>query len=293
MIMMNNNLRVFINVAESGSFTATANELYISQPAVSRAIKALEDELKVKLFFRDKRNGLILTDVGQKILLLARQMAALENRMYQTAFLENNLQSGTVKIAARPVLTSAILSQVLGSFRKEYPNISVEIIEGESMELNRMIEEHQVDFGLTFSPFGELEHKPLRNDQTIAISNTPFETGKPVNLEENHENYILCQSAVETIRASLGSKCPGFAHSTVVKQPETVIKLVEGCCGIGILSELAFLLNDNNLYVNTVSPEVDLEVAVTAVSFEELSPAAKLMADTIIEQGERIRKIMP
>lgn len=47
MIMMNNNLRIFIQVAERGSFTQVANELYISQPAISRAIKALEDELKM------------------------------------------------------------------------------------------------------------------------------------------------------------------------------------------------------------------------------------------------------
>jgi hypothetical protein len=60
---------------------------------------------------------------------------------------------------------------------------------------------------------------------------------------------------------------------------------VEGGCGIGILSELAFRFNDNNLYVNTVSPNIALEVAVTAVNFEELSQAAKLMTDIIIEKN--------
>lgn len=49
MIMLNHNLRIFIRVAEKGSITETANELYISQPAVSKAIKILEDELKIEI----------------------------------------------------------------------------------------------------------------------------------------------------------------------------------------------------------------------------------------------------
>lgn len=71
MIMLNHNLRIFIRVAEKGSITETANELYISQPAVSKAIKILEDELNLKLFHRDKRKGLILTDIGHEILFIA------------------------------------------------------------------------------------------------------------------------------------------------------------------------------------------------------------------------------
>ena len=151
MIMMNNNLRIFIQVAERGSFTQVANELYISQPAISRAVKALEDELKVKLFFRDKRSGLILTDAGEKILKLARQMADTENRIYQTAFRENNFLGGKVRVASMPILTSVILSKVFYQFRKKYPYVTVELLEGSSAEIRKAVEEHQVDFGLTSS----------------------------------------------------------------------------------------------------------------------------------------------
>ncbi|MDT8716963.1 LysR family transcriptional regulator [Clostridium sp. 19966] len=69
-----NNLKIFISVADEKSITEAANNLYISQPAVSKAIKNLEDELTVKLFQRDKRNVLLITDVEEKILLLAQQM---------------------------------------------------------------------------------------------------------------------------------------------------------------------------------------------------------------------------
>lgn len=119
MIMLNHNLHIFLSVAEKGSITAAANKAYISQPAVSKAIKNLEKELNVTLFHRDKRRGLILTEVGHKILLLAEQMSDIENRIYQTAFQSNNFLGGKVKIASMPILTSVILAKVLYTFRKK------------------------------------------------------------------------------------------------------------------------------------------------------------------------------
>ena len=83
--MSNNNLRIFITVAELESLTEAAKKLYISQPAVSQAIKKLEEELGVKLFIRNKRSRLMLTDIGKKVLAIAYQMTDLENRLYQAA----------------------------------------------------------------------------------------------------------------------------------------------------------------------------------------------------------------
>lgn len=85
MIMLNNNLRIFIVAAETQSLTEAAKKLYVSQPAISQAIKKLEEELNVKLFIRNKRSKLLLTGVGKEILSLAYKMADLENKLYQTA----------------------------------------------------------------------------------------------------------------------------------------------------------------------------------------------------------------
>lgn len=62
MVIISNNLRIFLRVAEKGNITKIAGELYVSQPAVSKAIKNLEEKLQLKLFHRDKHRGLILTD---------------------------------------------------------------------------------------------------------------------------------------------------------------------------------------------------------------------------------------
>lgn len=77
-----NKLKIFINVADAASITRAAEALHITQPAVSKAVKKLEDDLGVPLFFRDKRNGFALTDTGEHILGFARQMMLMEEKTY-------------------------------------------------------------------------------------------------------------------------------------------------------------------------------------------------------------------
>ncbi|MCF1675283.1 MAG: LysR family transcriptional regulator [Tetragenococcus koreensis] len=89
--MLNRKIEIFIKIVEYGNITKAAKALYTSQPAISNALSNLESELNVKLFFRDKKNGILLTEVGQKIFKLAKQMENTNNRIYQTAYKENNL----------------------------------------------------------------------------------------------------------------------------------------------------------------------------------------------------------
>ena len=122
--MISYSLKIFLEVAKRGSVTETANELYVSQPAVTKAVKNLEHRLNLKLFHRDKRRGLILTGAGEKIFLLAAQMKNLEEQIFQTAFRENNFLGGKLCVASVPIATTLILSKVLRRYREKYPAVS-------------------------------------------------------------------------------------------------------------------------------------------------------------------------
>ena len=283
MIMMNNNLRVFIQVAERGSFTQVAHELYISQPAVSRAIKALEDELKVKLFFRDKRNGLILTDAGEKILLLARQMADNENRIYQTAFRENNFLGGKVRVASMPILTSVILSKVIFRFRQKYPYVTLELMEGSSSEIRKAVEEHKVDFGFTSSPFGNLDRRVMFTDRMVAVSREQNDNQKPIDLTVDTEKYILCRAGYETVIEELNAQRVKLEHCFIVQQAETVINLVKEGNGTGILSELVLNATPNELFRQSVTPPVQMDIGIIANDLSDLTPVALTLMQMVEE----------
>lgn len=281
--MINNNLRIFINVAEKGSFTQVANEMFISQPAISRAVKTLEDELNVKLFFRDKRNGLILTDVGKKILQEARQMEDLENRIYQTAYRENNFLGGKVRVASIPILTSVILSKAFYRFRKNYPDVTIELLEGSSQEIRKAVEDHRVDFGFTSAPFGDLDNRTVLYDQILSICNKPFASKKPSSLYEGKEVYILCDAAYETLMEQLKGERINIENSFIVQQPETVLKLVEEGNGIGVISELVLNATPNKLIRHKISPTVRFPIGIVAIDLNDLTPVAAKMLEMVEE----------
>lgn len=283
--MSNNNLKIFSAVAKNKSITKTANELFVSQPAISKAIKTLEEELQIKLFHRDKRKGLYLTSAGEKILLLVSQMEDIENKIYQTAYAENNFLGGTVKIASIPIITTMILSSAFKEFREKYPLVKVELIEGTTSEVRAAVLEHKVDFGLSTSPFQELDTKFMLLDKMCAISSQPL--SKKVNLyKEPAENLIFCHAGQETAMEVLHSyNNIHFEKSFIVKQPETVVKFVENGHGIGIISDFVLSsINQHYIYKAEIEPEIEIEIGMTAINFSELSPAAAKMKETIEEQ---------
>lgn len=290
MIMMNNNLRIFIQVAEKGSFTATANELFISQPAISRAIKSLEDELKLKLFYRDKRNGLILTDAGNKILIQARQMADIENRIYQTAFRENNFLGGKVRIASMPIITSVILSKVFYNFRQKYPFVTLELMEGSTIEIRKAILEHQVDFGITASPFGDLDSLSLLKDRMVSISSNHSGLDQEINLLDSENNYILCRAGYETLIAELKDKKTQLQHCFIVQQAETVINMVTQDNGIGIISEFVLDANPNTLKKRPVEPSIEMDIGLIANDLNDLTPVAIELVNMIKNECNNYKK---
>ncbi len=73
-VMTHSQLILFVKIAETGSFTKAGQELNMTQPAVSRAISTLESELEVTLIIRDRKKGIILTDVGERLLAIFRDI---------------------------------------------------------------------------------------------------------------------------------------------------------------------------------------------------------------------------
>lgn len=283
MIMLNNNLRLFIQVAEKGSVTQVANDQFISQPAVSRAIKTLEEELNVKLFFRDKRKGLILTEAGNKIFQTAIEMAYLENRIYQTAYSENNIMAGKLRIASMPILTSVILSKAIYRLKNKYPDVTVEILEGNTSEIRKAVEEHQVDFGICSSPFGNLDSRFLFYDHIVAINNKPVTAEKSFNLRENNMQFIICDAALETMTEKLKGQKINLDNCFSVIQAETVINLVEDGNGVGLISELVLNSTPNRLLRTPIVPAVELEIGLVATDLNDLTPVATAMKNIIEE----------
>lgn len=126
--------RIFYTVANTKNITKAAEELMISQPAISKSIKNLEEQLGGQLFIRTKR-GVILTDEGKEFYnYIKRAMEYIYNAESKFTDLIN-LNTGTIKIGISSTLTKEFLIPYLEEFHKKYPKIDIQIVTNLSSEL--------------------------------------------------------------------------------------------------------------------------------------------------------------
>lgn len=126
--------RIFYTVANHGNITKASEELLISQPAISKSIKNLEEQLGGTLFVRTKR-GVILTEEGKEFYKYIKQaMEFIQNA--ESKFTDMiNLETGTIKIGISTTLTKEFLLPYIEIFHSKYPNINIEITTNITNEL--------------------------------------------------------------------------------------------------------------------------------------------------------------
>ncbi|MCB4339230.1 HTH-type transcriptional regulator GltC [Bacillus subtilis] len=278
-IVMNmNHLHIFVKVGEKLNITEAAKELFISQPAVSKAIKNLESSLQLKLLIRDKHHGLMLTDIGKEILLLARQMKGIESKIYQVANRENKLLNGKVKIGSFPAVSTNIMPQAIAAFRSNYPLIRIELIEGTSDQIKGWVEDRTVDIGIAASPFEPFENQLLCNDYMVAVippQRDELKLEKHVDLETYQDDLIFCKGGHEIAMSNAFSQYNiELKENLTVQNAETLINMVKNNLGIGIISNFTLSSVPHQLIKKDIFPRVTRDIGVIVHSFEEITPAA-------------------
>src|SRR5260370_17210488 len=127
-------LRYFVGIADSGSFTTAGRELHVAQPSVSKQVRKLESELGAVLLERG-RAGVTLTDAGAILLPWAKRVLAdLDGARSEVADLAT-LERGSLSVGATPSVSTVLLPRVLAAFHAEHPGITLPIIEAGSRDL--------------------------------------------------------------------------------------------------------------------------------------------------------------
>lgn len=146
--------RIFYVVAKKGNITKAAEELYISQPAVTQAIHSLESQIGAPLFIRAKK-GVTLTEEAK---VLFQFVESGLNYIYngENKFKElMNIESGTLKIGASTTVTQHVLLEYLDIFQDKYPNVSISITNNLTQELVKLLREGSVDLLIVNLPMKE------------------------------------------------------------------------------------------------------------------------------------------
>lgn len=164
-------LKMFTAVAEEKSFTAAAERLHVSQSAVSRQLKLLEEELGTLLFHRGKR-GATLTDAGQ-ILLAAAHRIAREIQDVASQISETQaLQRGVLRIGGGMTVCLFVLPKLLRKFRAQYKDVDLHITTGTTEAILRLLRSREIDIALLTLPLVEpdLEVRPVLKEEMVVLT---------------------------------------------------------------------------------------------------------------------------
>lgn len=149
--------KTFYYVAKNKNISRAANELMISQPAISKSIRTLEEQLEIKLFIR-KRDGVVLTDEGKLLYDKIKNAVEIINSAEEDMNSITNLESGTINIGTSKTIINEFLLKYISDFHTKYPKIKIKIHTDRTNKLLDKMKNGIVDIIFTNLPY------PLTNE---------------------------------------------------------------------------------------------------------------------------------
>jgi DNA-binding transcriptional LysR family regulator len=263
-------LKVFLGVAESSSFTKTAQRLHLSQAALSAIIRELESQLQCRLLDRTTRT-VNLTEAGRVFVPTAAHIVqVLENGAVELAKIGRE-ERRLLRIGVTPHIAVSVLPTVLKHFALAHPDVRVEVSDSPPGELLQLVESGSVDgaFGAFFDKTSGIERVPIFPTHLVRVS--PLGEGNDkrdadsdgVTWEAFQDVPLICFHSANPIQRiideNLARKCVSPGKRTVVSHLETAIAMAEagfGCAIVPSLSEAT--CRRYNVRLDDIEPQVEL-----------------------------------
>ena len=163
-------LTYFMAVAQEGSYSKAAEKLGISQPTLSIAVKKLEEELGLPLFYTFNRRQ-VLTDGGLRLMNGGKQLVDLYQKTVEDVKVTDSHSAGAFTLGLSPLFGACFFGDLIPNFSAAYPNIRITMIEDGANKINQRVEEGTVDLAVT-----------LKTDRTQTYGNCHFSTQRNVAL---------------------------------------------------------------------------------------------------------------
>jgi LysR family transcriptional regulator, transcriptional activator of the cysJI operon len=163
-------LKVFQSVARNLSFTKASQELFVTQPAVSKHIQELESQYKNQLFER-LGNKISLTPAGQLLMDHSERILTGYKQLEYEMNLLHDEHLGELKLGASTTITQYILPSLLAIFTEKFPQIKITLINGNSRDIEKALQEHQIDLGMVEgnARLTNLKYVDYLEDELVAV----------------------------------------------------------------------------------------------------------------------------
>ena len=245
-------LEAFVQVAEGGSFSKAARELYLTQPTISAHISSLEKELNVRLFVRNTKE-VSLSDNGKDLDKYAKQMVDLQGKIEEHFGMKKDSGKHCITIAASTIPAQYLLPKVLMCFNEKYPEEQFKIKETDSAQVVTQIVDCMADVGFTGTVLEKKHCKyiPFYKDELVIIApNTEkyrrFQEECPNDISWLEREHVIMREEGSGTRKeaekqlrSAGVNMADLEIIASIENQETIKKSVRQGIGVSILSRLA------------------------------------------------------
>jgi LysR family transcriptional regulator, transcriptional activator of the cysJI operon len=239
-------LKVFRTVAEHLNFRKAAEHLFLTQPAVTLQIKALEEDLGARLFDR-AANRVTLTAQGSRLLDYANKIATLISAAEQEVGAQDGRISGELPLGVSTTIAQYVLPRLLGAFLDEHPGVQFALHSGNTSQVVQLLLENKLSVGLIEGPARDrgIRAEPFMQDELVLITPPAFE---PDLLSRDQlvlssllmrEHGSGSRHVVETALEKAGLRLKSFKKVMDLDSTETIKSAVEAGLGIGFVSRWA------------------------------------------------------
>lgn len=196
-------LKVFLSVAKNLSFTKASQELFVSQPAITKHIQELESCYQTRLFDR-QGNKICLTESGELLQKHSERILDDYKRLEYEMHLLHNEYMGELKLGASTTIAQYVLPPLLASFIDKFPQVGLSLMNGNSREVEAALQEHRIDLGLVEGVFRlpNLRYTTFLEDELVAVVRTSghFSLGDEISPEDlQHIPLVLRERGSGTL----------------------------------------------------------------------------------------------
>lgn len=282
-------LRAFLAVARTGSFTLAAESLYITQSALSGLIKELEQTLGARLVDRTTRR-VNLTDIGERLHPLLDGVLHDLDSVLQRVADHREMNTGLVRIAASQLLASTLLPGLIAAYQAEHPLVQVKLVDSPVESVMGRVFGGEVELGIgpEREPNSDITSTRLFDGPFMAV----FPHGHPLDRRKRlrwidlapHPVITLQGQFTERLMQDLRTAAPQltFAPASEVAYMPTVLSMVKAGLGVGLcVAYAASLIEVYGLRTKPLGPEVCRSFEVFTRRGRTLSPAAESFLDFI------------
>jgi DNA-binding transcriptional LysR family regulator len=239
-------LKVFRTVSEQLSFRKAAELLFLTQPAVTLQIKALEEDLGIRLF--DRAGGHVtLTKQGTILLRYAQKIAALVSESEQKLSASEDQLSGTLALGVSTTIAQYVLPRLLAVFLVEHSRLQLSLHSGNTDAIVQLLLDEKVSMGLIEGPARqrEVRTEPFMEDQLVLIVRPDFELDRLSHDQLAASTLLLrehgsgSRNVVEMALKKAGLKVKSFKNVIELDSTEAIKSAVEAGLGVGFVSSWA------------------------------------------------------